>query len=118
MLTGPGPGARLRTMTQSNIYMDFNATTPVSPLVKEKLGEWVELWGNPSSIHAHGRGPKKLLRESRRSVAQVLSCHPLELVFTAGGSEANNLAIQGCLRELKKKGSQRGKVLIGSIEHP
>lgn len=118
MLTRTGPGARLRAMTQSNIYMDFNATTPVSALVKEKLGEWVELWGNPSSIHAHGRGPKRILRESRRGMAQVFGCHPLELVFTGGGSEANNLAIQGCLRELKNKQPQRNKVILGGIEHP
>ena len=89
-------------MTQGNIYFDFNATTPVDSLVQEQLPSWLSLWGNPSSIHQHGRGPKKLLRDSRRSIAQALSCHPLEIIFTSGGSEANNLALKGCLRRLKK----------------
>lgn len=105
-------------MTQSNIYFDFNATTPIDPLVQQKLGEWLALWGNPSSIHLHGRGPKKLLRESRRGIANHLGCHPLELVFTSGGSEANNLAIKGAVAEIHKKDPKRTKILMGAIEHP
>ena len=105
-------------MTQGNIYLDFNATTPVDPVVQAQVPEWLDFWGNPSSIHHHGRGPKKLLRESRRSLAQNLNCHPLELVFTSGGTESNNLAIKGSLQELKKKHPHKNKVLIGAIEHP
>lgn len=105
-------------MTQGNIYLDFNATTPVHSEVQARLSEWVTFWGNPSSIHRDGRHPKKLLRESRRTLAQVLGCHPLELVFTSGGSEANNLALKGCLCALKEKKSQRNRVLLGAIEHP
>lgn len=105
-------------MTQGNIYFDYNATTPLDPLVLQKAPEWLKLWGNPSSIHHHGRGPKKVLRESRRTIAQVLGCHPLELIFTSGGSEANNTALQGVLRELRKKTPQKNKVLLGGIEHP
>ncbi|MEM7646164.1 MAG: cysteine desulfurase family protein [Pseudomonadota bacterium] len=58
------------------------------------------------------------MREARRSLAQTLNCHPLELVFTSGGSEANNLAVQGCLKGLLRTQPQRKKVLLGSIEHP
>lgn len=87
-------------------------------MVREKLVEWSDYWGNPSSIHSHGRGPKKLMRESRRSIAESLGCHPLELIFTSGGSEANNLALQGVLRELMKRDSSRNKVILGGIEHP
>ena len=105
-------------MTQSNIYLDFNATTPVHREIQQKILEWVQMFGNPSSIHQHGRGPKKLLRESRRIIAGHLNCHPLEIVFTSGGSEANNLALQGCLQAIKKKSPERRKVLIGAIEHP
>ncbi len=105
-------------MTQGNIYFDFNATTPVDPLVLERVPQWLSMWGNPSSIHWHGRGPKKMLRESRRSLATHLKCHPLELVFTSGGSESNNLAIKGSLIELRKKQPQKTKVVIGGIEHP
>ena len=104
-------------MVQTNHYFDFNATTPVDPLVQEKIPQWVSLWGNPSSIHYHGRGPKQLLRQSRRSLAKYLHCHPLELIFTSGGTESNNLAVKGFCQELKKK-SKRFKVLMGAIEHP
>lgn len=105
-------------MTQSNIYFDYNATTPIDGEVLNELPHWLSMWGNPSSIHWHGRGPKKLLREARRSLAQTLKCHPLELIFTSGGSESNNLAIKGCLLDLKKKAPQRTKVILGGIEHP
>ncbi len=109
---------RLPQMTQSNIYLDYNATTPVAPEVREKVPFWLDQWGNPSSIHFHGRGPKKLLREARRKMAESLGIHPLEMIFTSGGSESNNLALQGPLRELKNKGVKRNKVIIGGIEHP
>lgn len=105
-------------MTQGNIYFDFNATTPVDPLVQTKVMEWISLWGNPSSIHQHGRGPKKLLRESRRSMAEAFNCHPLELVFTSGGSEANNLGIKGCVSECRLRDKKRTKIILGGIEHP
>ncbi len=105
-------------MTRSNIYFDFNATTPVDPVVLEEVPQWLAMWGNPSSIHWHGRGPKKMLREARRSLADTLKCHPLEIVFTSGGSESNNLAIKGTLTELKVKKPERSTVVLGGIEHP
>ncbi len=107
-----------RLMTQSNIYFDYNATTSVDSRVLQKLPEWLDLWGNPSSIHQHGRGPKKLLRESRRGIAKALGVHPLEIVFTSGGSESNNLGLKGSLLEIKRKQSPRNKVILGAIEHP
>ena len=117
-LTFISENGRLRAMTQGNIYFDYNATTPVASEVQKAIPGWLKLWGNPSSIHWHGRGPKKLLRESRRDIANRLGCHPLELVFTSGGSESNNLAIQGCLKGIARKQSGRKKVVIGAIEHP
>ncbi len=102
-------------MTESNHYFDFNATTPLDPMVQEKIPLWISLWGNPSSIHQHGREPKKLLRQSRRNLAKHFDCHPLELVFTSGGTESNNLAIKGFCQEFKKN---RSKILMGAIEHP
>ncbi len=105
-------------MTQSNIYLDYNATTPLDHRLKESIGSWLDLWGNPSSIHQHGRGPKRILREARRNISSLLGVHPLELIFTSGGSESNNLALQGVLKELKRKGVEKKRVLLGSIEHP
>ena len=105
-------------MTQGNIYMDFNATTPPDPGLREVLDQWLGQWGNPSSIHQHGRGPKKILRDSRRTLAEFLNCHPLELIFTSGGSESNNLAIKGSLAALKSIHPHKDKVIFGAIEHP
>ncbi len=104
-------------MTGSNHYFDFNATTPVDPLIQGKVPQWISLWGNPSSTHQQGRDSKKLLRWSRRTLAQRLDCHPLELVFTSGGSESNNLAIKGFCQG-PGKSSGRSRILMGAIEHP
>lgn len=106
----------------ARIYLDHNATTPISDDVRNHLSEWVGQWGNPSSIHDAGRGPKALLRESRDKIAKFIGASPLELIFTAGGSEANNLAIKG-LFETNEKLARRGikvrtRYLFSEVEHP
>ena len=118
ILTGSGLNARLAPVTQSNIYFDFNATTPPDPLIQDHISHWMSLWGNPSSVYQQGRDAKKLLRWSRREIAQKMDCHPLELVFTSSGSESNNLALKGFCRAFCERGSKRSKILMGTIEHP
>ncbi len=110
---------------QTRVYLDHNATTPVDPRVKEMLPKWVEDFGNPSSIHQSGRGPKALLRDSRRSIARFLNVDPLELVFTSGGTESNNLAILGYFNQIEtgfgwsgKKAVSRNQLILSSVEHP
>lgn len=98
----------------ARIYLDHNATTPVSDDVRSHLLEWVEHWGNPSSIHGSGRGPKTLMRESREKIARFINASPLELVFTSGGSEANNLAIKGVFEREKV----RKRYIFSEVEHP
>lgn len=105
-------------MTLKPIYLDFNATTPLSGLVKSQLPQWLEEWGNASSIHWAGRGPKALLRDARNQIAQMLGCEALELIFTSGGSEANNLALKGVLENLKFNRSCRQQIIISAVEHP
>lgn len=80
------------------------------------MPEWLSQWGNPSSIHWAGRGPKALMREARQNITRLIGAEPLELVFTAGGSESNNLALQGVLPERPQNG--RDRVVISSVEHP
>ncbi|MEQ1665586.1 MAG: cysteine desulfurase family protein, partial [Bdellovibrionales bacterium] len=63
--------------------------------VLDNLGVWANQWGNPSSIHQNGRGPKNLLREARAEFAKFINAHPLEIVFTSGGSVSNNAIIKG-----------------------
>lgn len=99
------------------VYFDHNATTPVDLGVIENLKTWVQAFGNPSSIHWAGRTPKSLLRSSRKSLAQWVKVQPLELVFTSGGSEANNLALQGIFKKLTPT-SPRNQLILSQVEHP
>ena len=75
------------------IYMDHNATTPVHPAVLEAMLPFFgERFGNPSSIHWAGRAVKGAVEEARERVARLVTCDPSEVVFTSGGTEANNMA--------------------------
>jgi len=98
-------------------YFDHNATTPLAPELYSLIPTWLSAWGNASSIHQPGREPKRYLREARQSLARLLGCDPLELVFTSGGSEANNLALKGLFESLRGQ-SARHQYLISSVEHP
>ncbi|MBX3021312.1 MAG: cysteine desulfurase [Bdellovibrionales bacterium] len=97
------------------IYLDHNATTPLHPAIRAKLPEWAEFWGNPSSIHWAGRGPKSLYRDSKQKIASLLGVQPLELIFTSGGSESNNLALKGLC---EKPVNGRDQIVISAVEHP
>jgi len=83
-----------------NMYFDNAATTPLLPEVIDKMSETMKTtFGNPSSLHAHGRIASKLLRESREQIAQSLHTLPNRIFFTSGGSESNNTVIKGyCLK--------------------
>jgi cysteine desulfurase len=97
------------------IYLDYNATTPLDPAVRETmLPFWDEVWGNPSSIHHVGRKARALLDEARDRAARFLGAKPSEIIFTSGGTEANNLAIFGTARLLKSKGRH---LITSAVEH-
>lgn len=105
-------------------YFDHNATTPVSKEVLEALPEFAQSWGNPSSIHWGGRQPKNILRDARKALASALGCSPLELVFTSGGSEANNTVIKGVFdsyqstRAVDPARKCRFHYITTQVEHP
>jgi cysteine desulfurase len=95
-------------------YFDHNATTPIAPEVLEVHAQLlVEVFGNASSIHHHGQAARRALDEARASVASLLGCDRKEVVFTSGGTEADNLAIQGSARQ-----RPRSHVITTAIEHP
>lgn len=105
------------------IYLDHNATSPLAPELKPKIVEWLDAWGNPSSIHQAGRKPKALIRDSRKSIAHMIGCDQLEVIFTSGGSESNNLAIKGVFEHMHSPGAilptgYRNRYLFSSVEHP
>jgi cysteine desulfurase len=97
-------------------YFDHNATTPVSPeVIQTMLGCLAEVYGNASSIHHFGQMAKQRLEMARRQSAALASCRPQEIVFTSGGTEADNLALFGVVRHSKRP--QRHLVTT-AIEHP
>ncbi|CAN5646533.1 cysteine desulfurase NifS [soil metagenome] len=103
---------------KGRVYLDHNATTPPDAGVLATLSTWALDWGNPSSIHQAGRGPKTRLRESRDSIAKMIGSTSLEIIFTAGGSESNNTAVRGALQALRRKGDTRKHILTSALEHP
>ena len=78
------------------VYLDYNATTPVDPRVAEAAQPYLRThFGNPSSGHGYAERPHRALAEARQQLASLIGAEPAEMVFTAGGSEADNLAIRG-----------------------
>ena len=100
-------------------YFDHNATTPVSQSVLEVLvAALLEVPGNASSIHQDGQLAKQRLESARREVATLLGCEPKELVFTSGGTEADNMAILGFVFANSANNSPHKHVVTTAIEHP
>jgi len=97
----------------SVIYLDYNATAPLLPEVRETTQNiWSKVWGNPSSSHRVGREAKSAMQEARRHVANLIGAEIDEVVFTSGATESNNLAIFSALAD---HGS--GKIVTTAVEH-
>lgn len=95
------------------VYLDYAATTPARPeVVEAMLPYFRDIYGNPSSIHPAGQDARKAVEKARETVARILECRPEEVIFTGGGSEADNLAIKG--RALEKG---RGHIITSAVEH-
>lgn len=95
------------------IYLDNNATTPLDPEVRAAMEPyWSDTFGNPASPHASGRAARKAVEDARELVAELLGAQPDEVIFTSGGTEANNLAILGLA------GEKPAHAVVSPIEHP
>src|SRR3989344_3036042 len=100
---------------KKQIYLDYAASSPLDPGVLKAMMPFLrQEWGNPSSSHSFGQRSRAAIENSRETVAKFLNCSPLEVVFTSGATEANNLAIQGVL---KSASSKRPHVIVSKIEH-
>lgn len=100
----------------SRIYLDYNASTPIDPAVIAVMQPLLqEAFGNPSSGHWASRSAKATLERAREQVAALLGAHAEEIVFTSGGSEANNLALKGTYFALRDKGEH---IITQVTEHP
>ena len=91
------------------IYLDYNATAPVKPQVSEAIAKALAMAGNPSSVHQFGRDARNAVELARDQVAAMIGARSEEVVFTAGGTESNNMALHG---------ARRNRLIISAIEHP
>ena len=101
-------------MHPESIYLDHNATTPLDPEVLCAMSPYFLTAGNAESRHAFGRAARRVWEEAKQTVAQILGADPAEVIFTSGGTEANNLAVFG----LAGAESSPGHVISSAIEHP
>ncbi|MEA3316865.1 MAG: selenide, water dikinase SelD [Bacteroidota bacterium] len=99
-----------------NIYLDYNATTPIDKEVAEEMKPYLEKYfGNPSSSHSYGIETKKTVEKARKQIAKLINCKTNEIIFTSGGTESNNYAIKGIAYKNEAKGKH---IITSTIEHP
>ena len=100
------------------IYLDYSATTPVDPRVKEAMAPYFsDSFGNPSSVHRFGQKAEAAVDSARETVARVLNCRADEIIFTSCGSESDNLAIRGAAYAMREKTGAKW-ILASRAEHP
>jgi len=95
------------------IYLDHNATTPLDERVLEAMLPWLRgAYGNPSSVHAPGRAARAALEQAREQVAALACAHPSQVIFTSGGTEANNAALKGVTARMAAS-----RLAVSAVEH-
>lgn len=98
------------------IYLDYNATTPVDVAVVKEMRPYLDaIFGNPSSSHEFGLKARVALEKARARVARLINASPQEIIFTSGGTESNNMAIKGAAYAMKAHGNH---IIISAVEHP
>ncbi|MCF7825141.1 MAG: cysteine desulfurase [Candidatus Marinimicrobia bacterium] len=103
-------------LSDGNIYLDYNATTPIDPLVLQAMEPFYRShFGNPSSNHRLGQYNRQAIDLAREQVAALVGCQSGEIIFTSGGSESNNFALKGLAARKVSKGQH---IIVSQIEHP
>jgi len=100
-----------------SVYLDHAATTPMVPEAARVLADQLFRTGNPSSLHASGRAARRVVEEARESTAAALGARPSEVVWTAGGTEADNLAVKGLFWSRRTQDPSRRRILVSAAEH-
>ncbi|HET7277358.1 MAG TPA: cysteine desulfurase family protein [Dermatophilaceae bacterium] len=98
-------------------YLDHAATTPMLAAAIEAMSEQMRAVGNASSLHTSGRMARRVVEESRERLARAIGARPSEVIFTAGGTEADNLAIKGTFWARRKADPTRTRLVVSAIEH-
>ncbi len=103
-------------LANGNIYLDYNATTPIDPMVFEAMEPFYHShFGNASSNHSLGKYNRQAIDFAREQVAGLIRCKPEEIIFTSGGSESNNMALKGIASRQAGKGQH---IIVAKVEHP
>ncbi|MDR1265546.1 MAG: aminotransferase class V-fold PLP-dependent enzyme [Propionibacteriaceae bacterium] len=105
-------------MPQAMIYLDHAATSPLTPTAAEAWRRAAAVVGNPSSLHAGGRAARRVVEEARERVAERLGAEPQGVIFTSGGTEADNLAVIGGARARRAGDPGLNQVFVSAVEHP
>ncbi|WP_210438354.1 cysteine desulfurase family protein [Nocardioides xinjiangensis] len=104
-------------MSQSLVYLDHAATTPMLPVAVEAMTRQLTGVGNASSLHASGRGARRVVEESRETIAGMIGARPGDVVFTSGGTESDNLGVKGVFWARRAEDPRRTRILSTAIEH-
>ena len=99
------------------VYLDHAASTPMYAEAVAVMTDQLTRTGNPSSLHASGRAARRVVEESRETIARALSCRPGEVVFTSGGTESDNLALKGLFWARRAADPRRTRILSTAVEH-
>ena len=105
------------TRQNGRVYLDHAATTDVLPAAIDAMVEQMRNGGNPSSLHAVGRDARATVEYARERIARAVGADPAEVIFTSGGTEADNLAVKGIYWKRREEDPQRTRILVSSIEH-
>lgn len=98
-------------------YLDHAATTAMVPAAIEAMNSAFAQAGNASSLHASGRRTRRIIEESRESIAEILGARPSEILFTSGGTESDNLAVKGIFWARREADPRRTRIVASSVEH-
>ncbi|WP_035768550.1 cysteine desulfurase family protein [Arthrobacter castelli] len=102
---------------KQSVYLDHAATTPLVAEAMAVLTEELSRSGNPSSLHGSGRRARRVVEDAREALAAAAGAHPSEVIFTSGGTEADNLALKGLYWARRAADPRRNKILVPAIEH-
>jgi len=101
----------------SSVYLDHAATTPMHPAAIEAMTAVLATVGNASSLHTTGRAARRRMEEARETLAQLLGARPSEVIFTAGGTESDNLAVKGIYWARRDADPRRRRIITTPVEH-
>ncbi len=111
------PGGAGAAEQHPGVYLDHAATAPMLPEAIAAMTEELACLGNPSSLHNAGRRARRVVEESREQIAEAFGARPSEVIFTSGGTEADNLAVKGLFWARRNDGPRRNRVLVPATEH-